>query len=134
MAGTPRRLVGILVSLTLMLGSAPASAEPTFPMLSGRVVDDANLLTPADKQTLTADLKALEDKSSDQVVVVTLPSLQGYSIEDYGYQLGRHRGNRDEATQQWRAPHRRAERAQSAYRSGTGARARSHRCPIQNHH
>ena len=92
MAGTPRRLVGILVSLTLVLGFAPASAEPTFPTLSGRVVDDANLLSPADKQALTADLKALEEKSSDQVVVVTLPSLQGYSIEDYGYQLGRHWG------------------------------------------
>src|SRR5215469_14862176 len=92
MAGTPRRLVGILVSLTLVLGFAPASAEPTFPTLSGRVVDDANLLSPADKQALTADLKALEDKSSDQLVVVTLPSLQGYAIEDYGYQLGRHWG------------------------------------------
>src|SRR5215471_6769842 len=92
MAGTPRRLVGILVSLTLVLGFGPASAEPTFPTLSGRVVDDANLLSTADKQALTADLKALEEKSSDQVVVVTLPSLQGYSIEDYGYQLGRHWG------------------------------------------
>ncbi|MGH6833604.1 MAG: TPM domain-containing protein, partial [Methyloceanibacter sp.] len=37
-------------------------------------------------------LKALEDKSSDQVAVVTLPSLQGYTIEDFGYQLGRHWG------------------------------------------
>ena len=78
MVSTPRRLVGILFSLALVLGFAPASAEPTFPMLSGRVVDDANLMGPADKQRLTADLEALEDKSSDQVVVVTLPSLQGY--------------------------------------------------------
>ena len=44
----------------------------------------------SDRAELTADLKALEDKSSDQVVVVTVPSLQGYTIEDYGYQLGRH--------------------------------------------
>jgi uncharacterized protein len=92
MAGTLRRLVGILFSLALVLGFVPASAEPTFPTLSGRVVDDANLLNPADERALTADLKALEEKSSDQVVVVTLPSLQGYSIEDYGYQLGRHWG------------------------------------------
>ena len=40
----------------------------------------------------TPSLKALEDKSSDQVVVVTLPSLQGFTIEDFGYQLGRHWG------------------------------------------
>ena len=92
MAGTLRRLVGILFSLALILGYAPVLAEPTFPTLSGRVVDEAHLLNPADEQALTADLKALEDKSSDQVVVVTLPSLEGYPIEEYGYQLGRHWG------------------------------------------
>jgi uncharacterized protein len=41
---------------------------------------------------LTSDLKALEDKSSAQLVVVTVPSLQGHAIEDFGYQLGRHWG------------------------------------------
>src|SRR5690606_22456892 len=33
-----------------------------------------------------------EQKSTDQLVVVTVPSLQGYEIEEYGYQLGRHWG------------------------------------------
>ena len=37
-------------------------------------------------EKLSADLEA---KSTDQLVVVTLKSLQGTSIEDYGYQLGR---------------------------------------------
>jgi uncharacterized protein len=92
MTGTLRCMGGVLFILALLLGRAPALAEPTFPALTGRVVDEANLLDPADEQALTADLKALEDKSSDQVVVVTLPSLQGYAIEDYGYQLGRHWG------------------------------------------
>jgi len=90
MHGTAR--CSILMCLVLMLGFAPALAEPTFPALTGRVVDEANLLDSAQEQALTADLKALEDKSSDQVVVVTVPSLQGYAIEDYGYQLGRHWG------------------------------------------
>jgi uncharacterized protein len=83
-----------LLALVVMLGLAlaPASAEPTFPALTGRVVDGAGLLSPEDKEALTAELKALEDKSSDQLVVVTLPSLQGYPIEDFGYQLGRHWG------------------------------------------
>jgi len=76
----------------LGLASLPLFAAPTFPTLTGRVVDDANLLSPEDEQTLTQELKDLEDKSSDQLVVVTLPSLQGYEIEDYGYQLGRHWG------------------------------------------
>jgi uncharacterized protein len=74
------------------IAPGPAIAEPTFPALTGRVVDDANLLAPADKEALTADLKALEDKTSDQVVVVTVPSLQGYAIEDYGLRLGNHWG------------------------------------------
>ena len=75
-----------------MIGLGPASAELTFPTLTGRVVDAANLLDPADEQALTSELQALEERSSDQVVVVTLPSLQGYAIEDYGYRLGRHWG------------------------------------------
>ena len=92
MAGTLRGMGGILFSLTLVVGWEPALAEPTFPALTGRVVDDANLLDPADAHALSSDLKTLEEKSSDQIVVVTLPSLQGYAIEDYGYQLGRHWG------------------------------------------
>jgi uncharacterized protein len=92
MASTRWTVSCINLSLALVLWLGPARAEPTFPALSGRVVDDANLLRPADQEALAADLKALEEKSSDQVVVVTVPSLQGYSIEDYGYQLGRHWG------------------------------------------
>jgi uncharacterized protein len=87
------RLDQILVGLALLLMAAPAAAaEPDYPALTGRVVDDANLLSRNDRDQLDADLKALEDKSSDQLVVVTLPSLQGLSIEDFGYQLGRHWG------------------------------------------
>ena len=69
---------------------APAAvAAPKFPELIGRVVDQADLLSAGDVAELTAKLEALEAKSSDQLVVVTIPSLQGYPIEDFGYQLGR---------------------------------------------
>jgi uncharacterized protein len=90
MAGV-RRFGGVLlaIALALALASAAAAAEPAFPELTGRVVDDADLLSYPDKVAVTADLKALEDKSSDQLVVVTLPSLQGYPIEEFGYKLGR---------------------------------------------
>jgi len=89
---TTSRLFAMAVIAALGFALLPATAAPTFPELTGRVVDDAGLLTPEDEQALAAELKALEDKSSDQLVVVTLPSLQGYTIEDYGYQLGRHWG------------------------------------------
>ncbi|MDA5193297.1 TPM domain-containing protein [Govanella unica] len=78
-----------LCVLLLVLPGTFAVHAQSFPALTGRVVDDANLLTPADKATLTARLEQLEAQSQRQLVVVTLPSLQGYDIEDYGYQLGR---------------------------------------------
>lgn len=84
-----RRFGAMLIATALALVLSPAAAEPVFPELTGRVVDDAGLLSYPDKVAITADLKALEDKSSDQLVVVTLPSLQGYPIEDFGYKLGR---------------------------------------------
>lgn len=64
----------------------------SFPQLSGRVVDEAGLLSPADQAALTQTLADLEARTSDQLVVVTLKSLRGTTIEDYGYQLGRHWG------------------------------------------
>jgi uncharacterized protein len=67
----------------------PAWAAPTFPALSGRVVDDAHILSDATKTHLDQKLAGLEQKTSRQLVVVTIPSLQGYEISDYGYQLGR---------------------------------------------
>lgn len=78
----------VILALLALAGGACA-AEPKFPDLTGRIVDNANLLKPEDRTAIEADLKALEAKSSDQLVVVTLPSLQGYEIEDFGYQLGR---------------------------------------------
>jgi uncharacterized protein len=92
MASMPLRFGLFGLALVLVLWLFPAEAQPTFPELTGRIVDNAQLLSPADRTALDAELKALEDKSSDQLVVVTLPSLQGYTIEDYGYQLGRHWG------------------------------------------
>jgi uncharacterized protein len=76
--------------LLLLLFAVPALAsEPAFPPLTGRVVDDANILSPTTRADLTAMLQRHEQATGEQVAVVTLPSLQGYSIEDFGYQLGR---------------------------------------------
>ncbi|NWG26727.1 MAG: TPM domain-containing protein [Pseudorhodoplanes sp.] len=66
-----------------------AAAALTFPPLSGRVVDEAGILDAATRAELTQKLADLEARSTDQLVVVTLRSLQGTSIEDCGYQLGR---------------------------------------------
>ncbi len=90
---TPARGIALAFGLVLLaaltLSSGTAVAEPKFPELTGRIVDNANLLKSADRAAIEAELKAIEDKSTDQVVVVTLPDLGGYAIDDYGYQLGR---------------------------------------------
>lgn len=70
--------------------AVPAMAAPTFPALTGRVVDAANIIPDDVEASLSVKLAELETKTTDQMVVVTLPSLQGYDIADYGYQLGRH--------------------------------------------
>lgn len=80
---------GALGAIMLLTIALPALAAPTFPKLSGRVVDEANLLSPATEAALTQKLATLETATGRQLVVATLPSLQGLEIEEYGYQLGR---------------------------------------------
>ncbi len=84
-----RLIAATLAFLCLLL---PATAAPKFPALTGRVVDDANILSAQTKADLNTKLAALEQKNSRQLVVVTIPSLGGYEISDYGYQLGRNWG------------------------------------------
>ena len=79
----------VLAFAGVMFGAFPAATAPSFPPLTGRVVDQAHVLSPEVQADLTAKLAALEQKNGDQVVVITLDSLQGLEIEDYGYQLGR---------------------------------------------
>ncbi len=65
-------------------------AAISFPALSGRVVDNAHMLSDGTVQSLTQLLAEYENGTTNQVVVVTVPDLQAGTIEDYGYQLGRH--------------------------------------------
>lgn len=84
------RAVALLAMLWLGL-TVPAWSQsaPEFPPLTGRVVDQAGLLSPTAEAAVTEKLAALEGQTGDQLVVVTLTSLQDREIEDYGYQLGR---------------------------------------------
>lgn len=82
-------VVLVLAWLAGLAACQDALAQPKFPPLTGRIVDEAQLLSPADEQELTKTLTDLEAKSTDQLVIYTTNSLQGYEIEDFGYQLGR---------------------------------------------
>jgi uncharacterized protein len=81
-------LAGLWCLVLLCLATA-AIAEPKFPPLTGRIVDQASLLSAEDRSAIEQDLKVLEEKASDQLVIYTTRSLQGYEIADIGYRLGR---------------------------------------------
>jgi uncharacterized protein len=82
-----------LIVFALAWIATAALADPKFPDHGGkRVVDQANILSDATEQDLELKLKGLEDTTTDQMLVVTVDSLQGYEIEEYGYKLGRHWG------------------------------------------
>src|SRR6476659_6865431 len=75
--------------LALFALAAPATAQ-TFPPLSGRVVDQAHQLTPAQIAELTSKSETLEAQTGRQFEIATVNSLEGYPIEDYSYRLGRY--------------------------------------------
>ena len=74
--------------LLLAICAGPAAAQ-TFPKFTGLVVDAAEVLPPAAEADLSAKLEALQRDTKRQLVVATVPDLQGYDIAEYGYKLGR---------------------------------------------
>ena len=70
----------LFVALWLAATAVPAA---DVPYLSGRVVDEAEILSPAARERLVATSKAHEDRTTNQVVVLTVPSIGGESIEEY---------------------------------------------------
>src|SRR5215467_4620286 len=82
-----KRQACVLAGLALCLASLALALD--FPPLTGRVVDQANIMTAQSRTDLEAKLKELEDKSSIQLVVATVKSLQGSDVETYANGLFR---------------------------------------------
>jgi uncharacterized protein len=81
------------VFLFLPLGAHAADAGgPPYPELSGPVVDQANIIPPDQRAAIEQKLRAYDDSSGNQLVVVTVQTLDGYPIEYWGYGLGRQWG------------------------------------------
>ncbi len=81
---TYRRLI---LSCLALLCLETARAENDVPLLSGRITDNAALLSPETTSKLTALLKAHEDSTTDQVAVLTIGSLDGEPIESYSMRV-----------------------------------------------
>ncbi len=82
-----RIFAGIVLSVAFSCASV---ASPHFPALTGRVVDGAQLLSAQAKASLVQLFADHEAATGNQVVAVTVNSLEGNAIEEYGVELGRH--------------------------------------------
>ncbi|GGC00447.1 hypothetical protein GCM10011494_18760 [Novosphingobium endophyticum] len=83
-----RPFLALFLAFCALLAPQAGTAQE-FPKLTGRVVDAAGIIPDAEEARLTQKLEVLERQSRRQLVVATIPDLQGYDISDYGYQLGR---------------------------------------------
>lgn len=88
----PAGIIYSLLWFILVSFSQNSLAAIDFPKLTGQIVDNAKLLNRNSMAKINQQLAAHSNADGNQVVVVTLTDLQGYSIEEYGYQLGRHWG------------------------------------------
>lgn len=84
------QILKFFIILWFSLAASFGFAAPSFPALTGRVVDQVGLLSAEKKQNIIAELEAFEVKSTMQVVVAIVASLEGYDIRQYGLELGRH--------------------------------------------
>src|SRR5580704_431648 len=79
---------GACLALSLLMLVAAAIAA-NFPALTGRVVDQANIIPAESRQAIEVKLTDLETKSGIQLVVATVTSLDGQEIEPYANELFR---------------------------------------------
>ena len=70
------------VIIAFALAVFPAFAIDV-PFLTGRVTDNAQILSDETRKAITANLKAHEEKTTNQIAVLTVPTLEGVSIEEY---------------------------------------------------
>ena len=82
----------LLAVVALLCAVAAQAAALDFPQRDGRVIDEARLLDPAAKAALENRLANLETQTSRQLMVVTLASARGMTVDDYGLALRRHWG------------------------------------------
>src|SRR4051812_3312567 len=82
----PMRVVAGVAALLLVVLAALAA---TYPPLTGRIVDQANIIPAETRNAIEPKLVDLEQKSGIQLVVATVRSLNGQDIEPYANELFR---------------------------------------------
>jgi uncharacterized protein len=80
-----RASIIFLLLLMLLTGSILSAAD--IPYLTGRVTDNAQILSETTRQSLTESLKEHEDRTSNQIAILTVPTINGESIEEYAVEV-----------------------------------------------
>ncbi len=73
--------------LLLMLLTDTLLSAADIPYLTGRVTDNAEILSETTRQSLTVSLKEHEDRTSNQIAILTVPTINGESIEEYAVEV-----------------------------------------------
>ncbi len=89
LAARSARAILTIAALVCVWAFAQVAFAYTFPALTGRVVDQANIIPEATQQEITQKLADLEQKSGIQLVVATVNSLEDGDIETYANELFR---------------------------------------------
>jgi len=79
------RSIFLLLPIVLLISTQLFSAD--IPYLTGRITDNAQLLSPAVNRSLSDSLQAHEKRTGNQIAVLTIPALDGVSIEDYAVRV-----------------------------------------------
>jgi uncharacterized protein len=88
----PKSYTGCIVrflSIGVLLSAATAHAAPPVPKLEGPVNDYAHVLSPAQQTQLTDFLLNQEQQTGNQIVILTVPSLDGDAIDDFSLKVAR---------------------------------------------
>lgn len=80
----PRSMV-LVIPLLLLMAFTVFGAD--IPYLTGRITDNAQLLSPAVSRALSASLAAHEDRTGNQIAVLTIPTIDGENIEEYAVKV-----------------------------------------------
>ena len=87
-----RLRLAILILAVLLLAAGGALAATAIPRLNGYVNDTAGLLSPGTKQKIEQFLAGFERSDSTQLVVLTVPSLEGEDLEGYSIRVAQEWG------------------------------------------
>jgi uncharacterized protein len=81
------RTLGFLLALAWLLAAPAHAQQDDVPYLTGRVVDNAEILKPDTRKRLSETLRQHEQSTTNQIAVLTVPTLKGESVEEYAVRV-----------------------------------------------